>query len=200
MSDDHLPHTRKLTVDGMSCCPCLHVSIWCLFMTSLFFWQSIRNAVEDTLLSARYQQLKNFQFSAHSVLVKIEYISLPLYHVQNLWFTVCWNSSCYIQNASLGSGDRTQPWVHLPLQAFAAVPFLYIYLERFCFNLLFLFYSQGFFFICLFVKSNIFSSYILWDTIWLCFKMFPQLLHPATNSMLWKKKKKNKNKTKQNKP
>lgn len=47
------------------------------------------NAGEDTLLSSHYQPLKNFQFSAHSVLVKIEYISLPLYHVQNLWFTVC---------------------------------------------------------------------------------------------------------------
>lgn len=61
----------------------------CLLTASLLSWQSIRNSVEDPLLSARYRELKNFQFSAHSVLVKIEYISLPLYHVQNLWFTVC---------------------------------------------------------------------------------------------------------------
>lgn len=89
MSGDHLKHTRKVTIEGVSCPPLLGSIWWLLLPTSLFCWQSIRNAVEDTVLSARYQQLKNFQFSAHSVLVKIEYISLPLYHVQNLWFTVC---------------------------------------------------------------------------------------------------------------
>lgn len=70
-------------------CPGVTPEFLCLLTTSLLSWQSIRNSVEDTLLSARYRELKNFQFSAHSVLVKIEYISLPLYRVQNLWFTVC---------------------------------------------------------------------------------------------------------------
>ena len=109
---------RKMTLEAVKrstlpSCDCLFSLVcWILLSLSLslFFFpgSSLGILLGDALLSAHYQQLKNFQFSAHSVLVKIEYISLPLYHVENLRFMVCWNSSCYIQNASPGSSNNAQ--------------------------------------------------------------------------------------------
>lgn len=161
----------KITIDAVrKLCLYAHIYIiWSLSFNTSFSGSSLEILSGDALLSAHYQQLKNFQFSAHSVLVKIEYISFPLYRVENLWFMVCWNSSCYIQNAPPGSSNNAQglSTVNSPCFLFSSFPtlltwryFVLIFSSRFL--------EPRF----LFVKSNIFPSYILCDTIWPCFKMF----------------------------
>lgn len=126
------------------CFPCHLFSLVCLIRLH-FSGSSLGILLGDALLSAHYQPLKNFQFSAHSVLVKIEYISLPLYHVENLWFMVCWNSSCYIQNASPGSSHNAQGLSALHSQCFGFNSFSTLFSWIFCFNLLFSFPLAKFF-------------------------------------------------------
>lgn len=107
-----------------------HLFLVCLILLR-FSGSSLGILFGDALLSAHYQQLKNFQFSAHSVLVKIEYISFPLYHVENLWFMVCWNSSCYIQNASPGSSNNAQGLSTLNSQCFCFNSFSTLFTWRY---------------------------------------------------------------------
>lgn len=166
---------------------------FCL-LTPLYFSRGPFGMLQRIHLSAHYQLLKNFQFSPHSVLVKIECISLPLYHVENLWFTVCWNSSCYIQNESPGSSDRARTRLQPTDFSGFLVQFLFFTStwRDFFLNRPFLFSSQVF---CLWKIIFFFPSYILHETIRLRVKMLPQLCIQILIQWCEKRKKKTNKKT-----
>lgn len=120
----------------------------CLIL--LFFWQFIRNSVRGYTSISTLSAAEEFSVFCSLNACKIEYISFSLYHVENLWFMVCWNSSCYIQNASPGSSNNAQGLSTLNSQCFSFqfLSFTF-YLEIFCFNLLFVFSLAKLFCCCL---------------------------------------------------